>query len=141
MFRTRFFDSHCIAIHYPPETSISLSDLFEGRVVFVWDELMDPETVRDLLGRYVAMAPAFVTGRARRAEREGAKKRFRLVEEEGAITQGLVLIGLSEEELTRLDDHQRAPIHLARQKEKVRIGDLERVVEIYLSSGAYLGEE
>ena len=52
----------------------------------------------------------------------------------------MALIGVTAEELELLDNYEQAPIHRLRQKRTVRIGDLERVAEVYLATGAYFDE-
>ena len=58
-----------------------------------------------------------------------------------AGASGVVLLGLTEEDLDALDDFERAPIHLLRQSGRVRIGNLERVAAFYSPTGSYLGED
>jgi len=138
MFRARFFPAHCVTIFYPPELPADPSSLFVEHVVFIWDELMDPEASRAVLGRYAPFAAAYAPHLARAGGRGGPEREYRLVEDREAIAPGVVLIGLSDDELARLDDHYHAPMHMTRHKLKVRIGDLERVVDVYLSQGSYL---
>jgi hypothetical protein len=138
MFRARFFPAQCVTIFYPPELPADAASLFNEHVVFVWDRLMDPEFAREVLGRYAPFAAAYAPQLARITERGGAEREYRLVEDREAVTPGAVLIGLTDDELARLDDHYRAPMHMTRHKLKVRIGDLERVVDVYLSQGSYL---
>ncbi len=138
MFRARFLPAQCVTIFYPPELPADSRSLFAEHVVFVWDQLMDPELTLKVLGRYVPFAPAYVPHLARHAVR-GREREYRVAEEKDAVLAGVVLIGLTDDELALLDDHYRAPMHMNRRKHRVRIGDLERVVFVYLKEGSYLG--
>jgi len=140
MFRVRFFPAHCLTIFHPPEMIVENSDLFAAQLVFVWDRLVDPQVVEQLLGRPVPFAPALLPDHARTATRDGDDWNFEVREEVGEVVAGVALIGLTDEELDKLDDSEQVPIHRVRHKAKVRIGDLERVVDVYLRHGSYLEE-
>lgn len=140
MFSVRFFPSNCVTIFYPPERPVDAGELFAEHLVFVWDGLLDPAAVRALLGRPVPFAPAVLPGFARNGRRKREEWDFDLTAQDEAHTAGVVLIGVTDAELELLDDFEQAPIHRLRQKGTVRIGDLERVAEVYLVSGAYFDE-
>lgn len=140
MFKVQYHAANALMIVHPPELSISPGDLFEDHVLFVWDQLMDPQVVHDLLGRYAPFVPAFATGLLRTVKRKDDGWDYDLIEEDNAVLQGSVLVGLSAEELTKLDDFEQVPIHRARHKVKVHLGDMERVVDIHLRAGSYLEE-
>ncbi len=67
--------------------------------LFVYGSLMDPELVRRLLGRDVRALPARLKGYRKV---EGAEYPT-AVRDEGAYIDGLVLEGLSEVDLRKLD--------------------------------------
>jgi len=138
MLRSRFFPAHSIHLFHTFDQTVGLNDLFTGQLIFVWDALMDPEAVAQLLGRNVPFGPACLRGYGRTAVRKGGEWQFALKEDEDGITPGVVLIGLSEADLEKIDQFEQAPLLTARHKLKIRIGDLERVAGVYLRSGSYL---
>lgn len=140
MFLAKFFPAHGITVFHPPALVVQFDDLLASQLLFVWDELMDPVLVRETLGRDTPFAPAALAGYTRRIERLDGEWVYSLVEQEGAVLAGFVLLGLSDEEFTRLDDRQQAPIHCLRHPCRVRVGNLERVASVHLATGSYLGE-
>lgn len=141
MFVARFFPAQAVTVFHLPDTEVQFADLLEHQLLFVWDELADPALLFELIGRYVPFAPALLPDHERRIERDGGEYVYRLAEELGATTPGVVLLGLDEQDLDALDDFQRAPIHRLRQTGRVRVGNLERVAAFYTPAGSYLGED
>lgn len=140
MFSVRFFPSNCVTIFYPPERPVDVGELFTEHLIFVWDRLMDPAVVRNLLGRSVPFAPAVLPGVAREGRRRHEEWEYDLTAQDESLMPGVALIGVTTEELERLDDFEQVPIHRLRQKRTVRIGDLERVADVYLATGSYFDE-
>jgi hypothetical protein len=140
MFSARFFPAQGVTIFGPPAAAVQLDDLFIHRLLFVWDELVEPDRVREQIGRYAPFAPAALPNYARRAHRAGGQWVYTLAEQEGATTLGFVLLGLTDQELETLDNYEGAPIHKIRYGLTVRVGDIERVAGVHLAAGSYLGE-
>jgi len=140
MFVARFFPTYSVTIFHLPDEQISFDDLLEPRLVFVWDDLMEAARVFELLGRYVPFAAAVLPGYAREVFREGEDREYRLMEAEGALTTGCVLLGVTDVEIEAIDQHEQVPIHRVRHTVRVRVGDLERVATVHSGAGSYLGE-
>jgi hypothetical protein len=140
MFSARFFPAYGVTIFCAPGCPAQADDLLDHRLLFVWDELGEPERVRELLGRYAPFAPAALPNYARRSQHAGENWTYALAEREGATTLGFVLLGLTDAELAQIDDYEGAPIHKVRYALSVRVGDIERVAGVYLAAGSYLGE-
>ncbi|MDP8222838.1 MAG: gamma-glutamylcyclotransferase family protein [Candidatus Lernaella stagnicola] len=140
MFVARFFDGRNVVVFHPPELIVSFDDLLEHQLLFVWDELMDPHQVFEQIGRYPPFAPATLPDHARVVEREGEARVYRLIDSEGQLANGFVLLGLSDSEMDVFDQFEQVPIHRVRHTCRVRIGDLERVAAVHSGVGSYLGD-
>ena len=127
-------------IFYPPEQSVALDDLLESQLLFVWDELLDPDRRAVLLGRHAPFAPAFLPGFARRIIRAEDGFAYELTENEDAVTGGFVLLGLTAGELEIFDQFEQVPMHRIRHTRLTVVGNLERVASVHLTEGAYLAE-
>jgi Gamma-glutamyl cyclotransferase, AIG2-like len=141
MFLARFFPAYSVTVFHLPDVTVRFDDLLEHQLLFVWDELMDPVVVFEQLGRYVPFAPAVLADHARVNLKEGEEREYRLLEQEGALAPGYVLLGLAEADLEVLDGFEQVPIHRVRHTCRVRLGDVERVAVVYSGAGSYLGED
>jgi len=132
MFQISFFPSNGLLIIHPPEFPVRSDDVFEHDLLFVWGDLMNPHFVREITGRFIAFAPSVLTGFARKAEKIGEGYSFSLIPREDSFVQGVILIGLTEDDLNALDRFERCPAHMVRKKVEVKVGDLPRIAQIYL---------
>ena len=139
MFQVSTFMPHFVTIVHPPECCVTMDMLFETELLFAWGPLADPHNLHEFLGRYVPFAPAYVEGFTRSVTSNYGEWHPVLREERDGIVQGVVLIGLSEPEIENLDQYERVPMHMQREKIPCMIGNLQRIVQIYLTRGSYLG--
>lgn len=101
----------------------------DANLTFAWGFLMDPRFIRKLLGHKAAFAPAVLKGWKRSAEGDS----FRLGKREGGVVTGVVLIGLSEKDIVKLDAFERTPDVMIKRRVKVLIGDRKAGAFIYLN--------
>ncbi len=93
------------------------------RRVFVCGSLMDPKFVAGLLGHEIAMAPAVAKGFSRGwGEADGQKFHF-LKKDEMGMTTGMALLGLTAEDITKLEEFERVPEVRRREELEMIIGD------------------
>lgn len=140
MFQITFLPSHGVNVVHPPEHRVTPDMLFEQELLFVWDNLLDPHVVKEQLGRYVPFAPAMIDGHSRSISNGWKELDYKLAGAPDQCVQGAVLIGISEEDFEKLDNHQRVPMHRTRDKVTCTIGGLRRTVHIYIQQGALLQE-
>ena len=140
MFQVTFLPVHGISVVHPAETVISGDLLFETDLLFAWGELNDPKVVKKWLGRSVPFCWGVINDYALEINTRKDPPDLSLRAQSGRSVQGAVLIGLTESEFEILDWIQQVPIHRHRGKVTCRIGNLERVVHIYLQQGALLAD-
>ncbi|MEW5944997.1 MAG: gamma-glutamylcyclotransferase family protein [bacterium] len=128
MFRVKW-NEKTLAMLAVPKGSRTPKDLAgDANLTFVWGLLMDPDFIKKLLGHRVAFAPATLKGCARSAEGKG----FSLRKKPGGIVNGVVLVGLSREDVFRLNEFEEAPTVMARRRTDVYVGDEKVKAFIYL---------
>ena len=86
--------------------------------LFVYGSLINPAERLRLLGRPIEASPARISGYSR-----GKKRYYFVKKEEGAITDGAILEGLSTRELAILDDYEDVPALYTRERIAVRAAD------------------
>jgi len=92
--------------------------------IFVCGSLMDPEFVAGIIGHPVSMAPAVVKGFSRGWGETGGKRfHFLQVDSEG-IVQGMALLGLSNEDIARLEEFEQVPDVRMKMALAIHIGDI-----------------
>jgi hypothetical protein len=102
--------------------------------IFVCGSLMDPAFVAELLGRGIAMAPAVVKGYSRGwGEADGRKYHF-LKEDEGEMTPGMALLGLTEKDIEKLEEFEQVPAVRRREEIEIVIGDIRLPGHTYLKN-------
>jgi Gamma-glutamyl cyclotransferase, AIG2-like len=138
MFQVSYFPPHGVTVVHPPEAAITPDSLFESDLVFVWGDLSDPHQVRERLGRHVPFAPATVSGYELRIGPNNGGWTSEVVPDEEKSVQGVVLVGLTEQEIEILDRQMQVPIRMLKHKIMCKIGNLERIVHIHLHQGALL---
>lgn len=112
--------------------------LFEMEMLFIWDGLLDPHNVKKLLGRNVPFAAAMMEDHKTEITNNWEKWKFSIKQQHGDFVSGIVLIGLTENEFEILDNFYQTPIHHRKDKIKCKIGNLERILNVYLQQGALL---
>ena len=138
MFQVSYFLPHKVSIFHPPELNVSMDILFDNELLFAWGMLADPHYVKSQIGRYVPFAWAVVEDYVSTVNGGMNGWEFSLIPEKGGHLQGAVLIGLTESEYEKLDSIEQVPIHRRRDKIRCRIGNIERIVYMYLKQGALL---
>jgi hypothetical protein len=100
--------------------------------VFVCGSLMDPKFVAGMLGHEIAMAPAVATGFSRGwGEADGKKFHF-LREDADGMVPGVILLGLSEADIAKIEEFEQAPRVRRRADIKVIVGDITLSAHTYL---------
>ena len=121
MFRICYEDE-TFAIWLEPEgTEVSLWD--EKEPIFVCGRLMEPSFLSPIIGREAAMAPAVALDCGRAWEDLNGKPYIFLRRSVGGFVPGMVLLGLSSEERSQLNQFEE--IDTVRKVDQVtlRIGD------------------
>lgn len=92
--------------------------------IFVCGSLMDPAFVSDLLGHPVAGAFAVAMDYTRAyVEDKGQKVHF-MMPGKGDVLPGMVWLDLSDEDVKKFEDFEKAPELRERRDIKVKVGDL-----------------
>jgi hypothetical protein len=133
-----FFPSNRLNIFHPPEQKVSTDMLFEKELLFVWDSLLDPQQVKQALGRRLPFTPGMIEGYECSGKNLRSEWTYSLAPNPDAITTGVVLIGLDQKDFVVLDQFQQAPIFRVRTKVRCRIGNIERIVSVYVLQGALI---
>jgi len=103
--------------------------------VFVCGSLMDPAFLSGRIGRPAAMVPATARGHSRGWGEAGGKRFHFLRKDAEGTTQGMALLGLSDEEIRELEKFEQVP-------ETRRRADIEMCVgDIVLPGITYLANE
>ena len=132
MLKTTFFEEHFVWVAHSERDEISLNDVVEGEAVFVSGKLMDPDFVRDIVGRPVPFTSAVAREYAR-GERGQGKNRILLLESSaGGFVLGVLLLKLTPSDLTALDKFEQVPDVRRKASIDVVVGSLERTATTYL---------
>ena len=103
------------------------------RRVFVCGSLMEPKFLANLLGHEAAMAPALARGHIRGwGETDGKKFHF-LRADPGGTVHGVVLLGLSDADMEKLEQFERVPEVRRRADIEAAIGDVALPAVTYLA--------
>lgn len=140
MFQVRYFSANLVTIIHPPDREVAVDDLFETDLLFAWGDLADPHVVKEQLGRYVPFTWGFVRGYEWSTVNRLDRMETSLLAQPEGIVQGVILIGLTEQEYAVLDRFEQVPIHRHRDKITCLIGTIERIVNVYLEQGALLSD-
>ena len=128
MFETTFFKDVLATVIHRKGARASADLLDDPNATFVWGALMDPHFVRNLLGHYASFSPAVLKG----FERKRTIEFFDMTPKLGSATQGVVLLGLSDEDVKKLDEFERVGDVMRKTTAVVRIGHKNRKVKLYL---------
>jgi hypothetical protein len=131
MFQASFFPSSGFLIIHPPDHPVKSDDVFEHELLFVWGELMNPHFVREIIGRFIPFAIAVLEDFTRKTEKIGDHYSFSLIPQTGSLMQGVILIGLTDEDFDALDRFERCPVHMIRKKVEIKVGDMPRIAQMY----------
>ena len=101
-------------------------------VVFVCGSLMDPDFLKDVVGRAPAVCPAVAPEYGRGwGEADGKKMHF-MRPESGGVLPGMAILGLDDAELARLEAFEQCPALRRRADLTIRIGDISVPAHTYL---------
>jgi len=111
------------------------ADPMAGAVrVFVCGTLMDPAFVANMLGHKIAMAPAVARGFSRGwGEADGKKFHFLKHDPEG-MTPGVILLGLDDADIAKLEQFEQVPHIRHREDITVVVGDVTLSAHTYLKN-------
>jgi len=131
MFRVTWFEECLLDVVHPERRRVTRQILEDQRATFVWGKLMSPLFIKELLGHSLPFCPAEIGGYARVPSGDfyGLRKR------NGATTQGVVLLGLSEKEVAGLNEYEQIPDVMERRRIMVTMGTLKRRTFFYIKKG------
>ncbi len=95
----------------------------EKEPIFVCGRLMEPSFLASVIGRPAAMAPAVAIDCSRTWEDYKGKPYIFLKKSEGGFVPGMVFLGLSSEEHSRLNKFEEADTVRKIEKVTLRIGE------------------
>jgi hypothetical protein len=125
MYRIRYEDD-TFALWMEPQ-GVNVSPWEEQEPIFVCGRLMDPGFHSTIIGREAAMAPA-VALNCRRAVKDVAGKPYTfLIKGDDGFVTGMILLGISKEERSRLDHFEE--INTVRKVERVSLTVGKRVIQ------------
>jgi hypothetical protein len=132
MFETAFFPDDFILAFQPEQDMLRAHDVLEGDAVFVSGKLMDPQFVRQVVGRYLPFSSAIAIGFERGERGEGENKVLLLERKRDAIVLGILLLKITPDDLILLDAFEQVPSVRERVKISVIIGSLQRTAYTFL---------
>jgi hypothetical protein len=125
MYRIRYEDDNFALWMEPQGVNISLWE--EQEPIFVCGRLMDPGFHSSIIGREAAMAPAVALNCYRDVKDVAGKPYTFLIKSHDGFVTGMLLLGISKEERSRLDDFEE--INTVRKVEKVSLTVGKRVIQ------------
>ncbi len=129
-----WIEETCSLLIGPRELIDRSTDLATAELYFVWGLLMDPAFIKKLTGHLIPFAPAVLRGYRRETFLKDGRRGFNLVQDPHGIVMGVVLVGLTEEEIACLDRFEEVPHVMVKEKVQVQIGDLLRDASIYMKA-------
>ena len=117
MYRIRYEDETFALWMEPQGVDISLWE--EKEPIFVCGKLMDPRFHSTIIGREAAMAPAVALNCHREVKDVAGKPYTFLTKGGDGFVTGMLLLGISKEERSRLDEFEE--INTVRKVEKVSL--------------------
>jgi hypothetical protein len=125
MYRIRYEDETFALWMEPQGSNVSLWE--EQEPIFVCGRLMDPGFHSTIIGREAAMAPAVALNCHRDVKDVAGKPYTFLIKGGDRFVTGMLLLGISKEERSRLDDFEE--INTVRRVEKVSLTVGNRVIQ------------
>jgi hypothetical protein len=125
MYRIRYEDETFALWMEPQGSNVSLWE--EQEPIFVCGRLMDPGFHSTIIGREAAMAPAVALNCHRDVKDVAGKPYTFLIKGGDGFVTGMLLLGISKEERSRLDDFEE--INTVRKVEKVSLTVGNRVIQ------------
>ena len=132
MLKTTFFEEHFVWAAHSESDEISLNDIAEGEAVFVSGKLMDPDFVRDIVGRPVPFTSAVAREYTRSERGQGSNKMLLLEPSPGGFVLGVLLLKLAPSDVAILDKFEQVPDVRRKTTIDVVVGSLERTAVTYL---------
>ena len=124
-FRVRYEDDTFAVWLEPEGTAVSLWK--EKEPIFVCGRLMEPDFLCSIIGREAAMAPAVAVDCSRAWEDYQGKPYVFLKKSKGGFVPGMVLLGLSGEQRSRLNKFEE--VETVRKIDKVLLHIGERQIQ------------
>ena len=125
MYRIRYEDETFAFWMEPQGSNVSLWE--EKEPIFVCGRLMDPGFHSTIIGREAAMAPAVALNCHRDVKDVAGKPYTFLIKGGEGFVTGMLLLGISKEERSRLDDFEE--INTVRSVEKVSLTVGNRAIQ------------
>jgi hypothetical protein len=132
MFKVTWFEDCLLDVIHPADVKVTRKILDGANATFVWGKLMDPHFIAKQIGRPAAFCAAEISGYARVKTPEF----YALRKKAGATTQGVVLLGLTGDEVAALNAFERIPDVMERRRIEVAMGNMKRKVYFYIKRGA-----
>jgi hypothetical protein len=132
MFEVKWFEECLLDVVHPAGRKAARAILDDPNATFVWGKLMSPHFIEKLLGAPAAFCPAEIRG----YERVKTKEFYALRRKAGATVQGVVLLGLSDADVEKLNRFERIPRVMERRRIEAAMGTMKREVCFYIKHGA-----
>jgi len=131
MFRVTWFEDSLLHLVHPEEKRITRKVLEDPRATFVWGKLISPHFIKKLLGHSLPYCPAEIQGYVRVPSGDF----FALKKKRGGTVQGVVLLGLSDDDVAGLNEFEQIPHVMVRRRIMVSLGTLKRRTFFYIKKG------
>ncbi len=122
MYRIKYEDETFAVWLEPEGTRVSL---WEEEPVFVCGRLMEPQFLSSVIGREAAMAPAVALDCSRAWEDYQGKPYIFLKKSKGGFVPGMVLLGLTAQERSKLDRFEEIETVRKMEPLTLRMGERE----------------
>jgi hypothetical protein len=131
MFKVAWFEDCLLDVIHPADRKVTRKILDGPNATFVWGKLMDPRFIAKQIGRPAAFCAAEISG----YKRVKTPEFYALQKKAGATTQGVVLLGLTDEEVAALNAFEQSPEIMERRRIEVAMGNMKRKVYFYIKRG------
>ncbi|MFA6448272.1 MAG: gamma-glutamylcyclotransferase family protein [bacterium] len=131
MFKVAWFEDCLLDVVCPEGRRVTRKTLDDPRATFVWGKLMDPAFIAKLVGRPAPFCAAEIRG----YERVKTPEFYALRKKAGATTQGVVLLGLTDNEIDALNAFEQIPDVMERRRIEASMGVMKRQVYFYIKRG------
>ena len=131
MFQVTWYEDILLHVVSPEGKRITRKILDDPRATFVWGKLISPHFIKKLLGHSLPYCHAQIQGYVRVPSGDF----FALRKRQGGTVQGVVLLGLSDEDVAGLNRFEQIPHVMERRRIPVNMGTMKRTTFFYIKKG------
>jgi len=131
MFRVTWYEEYLLSVVHPENRRVTRTILNDAQATFVWGKLMSPHFIKKLLGHSLPFCPAEIQGYSRVPSGDF----YALKKKRGATVQGVVLLGLSKQDVAGLNRFEEIPHVMERRRIMVTMGTIKRRTFFYIKKG------